>query len=402
MSQARSGLLAGIGPVGELMLAAPDAGGDFTTASLLDPETGVPPAGLSEAPTSYAWPTWNASAGTLFVSTVESGRKGKPAARVLRYDLKNRAPAVIYENPPGTSSMGPGLPHYLNPSPDGRHVLVLTQAASSGLALFFVDAAGRGPGRPIGRGAPLFSAWSASSDAVLLHAGGELSLMELSTAPSTELFATNHVGYRVPAWSPDGRSFAVTTGDGRKHSLVVYDREGHITGSLAPSWGSAAFVWSPDGELIAQAQSRRGQPQRYVDLQLVGTSSHGVRPLRVRECCAFVWSPTSEYLAVLVPDSSGKRVAWTVVARDGSVVRRFPAFQPSPEFSIYMAFFDQYLLSHSLWSADGTWLLGFGRLPYDGVPPELLPSSVYVFHIASGTTRSIAPGGVAFWSPRTG
>ncbi len=384
------------------MLAAADDDGGFATVSLLDPEADDPPAPLLVRPASYAWPAWSADGRNIFVSTIETPRSGQPAARLLRYDLKGKAFNVIYENPAGISGMGPGLPHYLNPSPDGRHVLVLTQAAPSGLALFFVDAAGRGPGSPVARGAPLFSAWSPTSDAVLLHVGGELSLMELASAPSAEVFATNHVGYRVPAWSPDGRHFAVTSGDGRNYSLVLYDRGGHVTGSLAPSWSSAVFAWSPDGELIAQAQARRGQPQRFGDLQLVGTGGRSVRHLKVGDCCAFVWSPTSEHLAVLVPDSSGQRVSWTVVDRAGHIIRRFSAIQPSTEFSVFTAFFDQYLLSHALWSADGAGLLGFGRMPYDSMPPELLPSSIYLFDVASGQVQSVAPGSVAFWSPRTG
>jgi hypothetical protein len=401
LSEARSGLLAGIGPVGDLLLLEPVARDGFAARVLLDPELEAPPP-LSRPPAAFVWPAWLAAGDAILVSTVEPAAAGDPTARLLRYDISSKEITILYENPAGIRPMGPGLPHYLNPSPDGRHVLVLTQTAPSGLVLVFVDAAGRGPGRPISRGAPLFSAWSPASDAVLLHVGGELSLMDLATAPSTELFATNHVGYRVPAWAPHGRAFAASAPDRRNHSLVLYDRDGRVLNSLAPAWSSTAFAWSPDGEVLAQAQSRRTQPQRYSDLQLVATASGAVRRVHLSECSAFIWSPTSELLAALVPDASGQRLGWTIVDRDGRIVRRFPPLQPSQEMMVYTAFFDQYLLSHALWSPNGAAIIGFGRLPYDGLLPEFLPSCIYEFDIASGEVRSIAAGSVAFWSPLPG
>ena len=401
MSAAGQGGLAAIDLTGKLIAIQPDGSGGYVQNILLDPEVDAAPA-LNRLPAAFCWPVWMPDGDAILVSTIEHRQPSEPPALLLRRSTDSGALEVLYRNPPGSSLMGDGLPHYVNPSPNGQHALLLTQSTASGLGLVFLDSRGRGPAQPIARGSPLFSAWSPASNAVLLHTGGELSLMELATAPTTDIIATNHVGYRVPAWSPDGKGFVVTAQQERQHSLLFHDQLGKAVSSLAPSWGSAVFAWSPDGALIAQAQSRRSRPQRYTDLQLINVGKTGVRQLRVAECLAFIWSPTGDHLAVLVPEGSEARAGWLILDRDGAQVRRFPSFQPSSEFAIYTAFFDQYALSHRLWSADGSSILGFGRMSYDGPPPELLPSCIYLHELGDGRARTVAPGSVAFWSQQTG
>jgi len=126
----------------------------------------------------------------------------------------------------------------------------------------------------------------------------------------------------------------------------------------------------------------------------------GERRARCGECLAFVWSPSGEHLAVLLPTPRDGHASWLVLDRDGEPAKRFPAFEPSPEFSMAIAFFDQYALSHRLWSADGTRLLACGRMQLNGTPPELLGPTIYVHDLRDGSTRAVAPGVSAFWSPR--
>jgi hypothetical protein len=108
------------------------------------------------------------------------------------------------------------------------------------------------------------------------------------------------------------------------------------------------------------------------------------------------------HLAALVPEAREGRVAWVIVGRDGRIERRFPPFRPSGELSTYVGFFDQYALSHRLWAPDGSAILGCGRVAHNGTPPELSPSRVYSFDIATGEAVEIAAGGIAFWSEVAG
>ena len=56
-------------------------------------------------------------------------------------------------------------------------------------------------------------------------------------------------GYRMPAFSPDGRRLAVAVGEGRTEEVWVYDLERDtLTRLVAPGGGP---VWTPDGQRIA-------------------------------------------------------------------------------------------------------------------------------------------------------
>lgn len=384
-------MLAAIGPVGELLLL-PESG---APRILAHPEQ--PPASGARKPFAYAWPTWTADGAALLVSTLEAA-EGGPPAQLLRVG-RDGATTPLFRSSEGNALLGPGMPYYANPSPDARHVALLAPTPMVGLTLLFLDAAGRGPAQPVARGAPLFSAWSPQSDALLLHAGGELSLLEMATAPATQTFARNHTGYRVPAWAADGTSFAACAPDGPRFSLQRFDRTGKQLGALAESASTAAFAWSPDGGLIALAQLLPTQPPRYANLRLVNADG-GERRARCGDCLAFFWSPSGDQLAVLLPTPRDGHAAWLVLDRDGKPLKRFPPFEPSPEFSMAIAFFDQYALSHRLWSADGTRLLACGRMQLNGTPPELLGPTISVHDVRDGSTRAAAPGVCAFWSPR--
>jgi TolB protein len=390
--------LAGIGPNGELFLLSVGAGA--APSIVLDPQRS---GDSSHAPPPRAvfWPTWMPD-GSAVAASIESGEAGRPDLRVLRMPTDGAEPTPLFQNPPGSSAVGPGAPHYLNPSPDGRHLAILAQFDSSGLVLLFTDAQGRGPAQPLTRGAPLFTAWSPDSGALLLHVGGELLLLELETAPSMQVLASDHVGYRVPAWSPDGGRFAVIAREGRSHALRLFERGGRSVGSLSAAPATGVFAWSPDGSLIALAELGRGAQPLLTRLRLVSVLGGAATAIPNVDCLAFVWSPAGAYLAVLMPGAGDGRCAWWLIDAGGEVVRRFPPFRPAAEFSLYVSFFDQYARSHALWSPDGASLLAFGRVANNGTPPELLPAAIYACDVPSGGVQMLAEGSVAFWAPTTG
>jgi dipeptidyl aminopeptidase/acylaminoacyl peptidase len=389
--------LAVVGRFGEISLVSVEAA-SHDIELLLDPEDD-PPAALELRPSLYAWPAWSGDGQSLLFSTVEAPDAGAAPARVARLSLGDREIQVLYANPKRSGLVAPGLPHYLNPSPDGDHLAVLTQGQPGALSLLYVDARGRGPAQAISRGAPLFSAWSPQSDALLIHTGGELSLMELPSAPSMQLFASNHVGYRVPCWSPDGTRIAVSAQEGSRTSLLLLDRSGRTQQSLAPSWPSAALAWAPDGRTIALAQITGDSPPRQGNLQLVSTAGDGVRPGPAGAIRAFFWSPTGKRLALLVPATRPDLCSWHIVDSVGETVARSPVFRPSDEFALMTTFFDQYALSHPCWSEDGSMLLAAGKFQQNGTPLEQTGAGIFVFRPDDGSLRMVANGSFATWSP---
>lgn len=389
--------LACIGALGQLVLLTSDHAA--SPRILLHPDA-EPPL-LLPAPAGFAWPTWLGDGSALSVSTVEYPAASALGPRLLRVAVAGAALTELYQDPLGTALVGPRTPHYVNPSPDGSNLLALVPGRGS-LRLVFLDGAARGPGQTIAHGSPLFSAWSPNGDAFLLHTGAELTLTDLATAPAARSLAINHVGYRVPAWSPDGELFAVSVPTGRRATLELWDRDGVPARSLGPSWNGAAIAWSPDGALIAQAALARPDAGRYTNLQVVPAKGGQPRHVYDGECAAFLWSPDGTRLALLVPGVQEGLVAWTVIDREGVRIRRFPDFDPSPEFSLHVTFFDQYALSHRLWAPDGRGILACGRVPSDGLPPDAVPSCIYDCDLASGETRFLAHGSIAFWPAPAG
>ncbi|MHB8576218.1 MAG: hypothetical protein ACYDCQ_12905 [Dehalococcoidia bacterium] len=395
------GILVGTDLAGGLFCLRADGQGGCTLTTIADPED-EPPSASGRAPAAYVWPTWLPGQPAVLASTIEVPIADGPPAQLLRLATGGGDAIVLHRSPQGSAMVGPNAPYYVNPSLDGKHVAVLTQAAPGGLALLFADALGRGPAQPIHRGAPLFSAWAPASDALLLHVGGELSLMEIASAPSMQVLAGNHVNYRVPAWSPDGSTIAVAVPDGGEVAVELIGRDGGLRQSLVTARGLAAFAWSPDGEMLAVASGRASDPPLFADLGLVPAAGGPRRPAQIGDCLAFCWSPNGSRLAALCPDAREGRLAWTVLDREGRRVRRFSGFRPSAEFGVYVAFFDQYALSHRLWSPDGSAILGCGRIVNNGTPPELLPSRLFSFDVDSGDTVDVAAGGIAFWSAAAG
>jgi TolB protein len=384
-------LAAAIGPHDQFVVL-----GDGETRLLGDPEALASDASAA----GYAWPTWLGDGSALCVSTTEyPGAAMGP--RLLRVAADGSSTLELFRDPSGAALVGPRTPHYVNPSPDGRHLLALVPGANT-LSLLLLDSARAGSAQPVLTGAPLFSAWSPRSDCYLLHTGAELTLTDLATAPAPRSLAVNHVGYRVPAWSPTGDEFAVSTPIGRRAALEVWDRDGVAVRSLGPSWNGVSLAWSPDGGLIAQAAQLPGDGSRFGRLQFVPAAGGEPRDSYAGPFVQMQWSPDGNRLALLVPDARDGFVAWLILDRNGRRVRRFPAFDPSPEFGLYTAFFDQYGQSHRLWSPDSTAILACGRVQTDGPPPEFLASCIYRCDIASGTMELLIAGSIASWARPAG
>lgn len=236
-------------------------------------------------------------------------------------------------------------------------------------------------------------------------AGGRIAFVDLdgqlqTMGPSGEApRAITRAGGRFafsqfPAWSPDGQSLAAIAGDGVRTGVYVFaDRAGAepdegAGGRVGLSWTGPlrlfdagtralrtvtdepvlAFFWAPDGQTIA-----------YLTLDLPS------RPVRAGYTNGANGHTPEAQLANRV------RLAVSLLDTRRAERRRLAQFAPLELFvAQFLPFFDQYALSHRLWSPDSAALV---------LPAELGGTPTVIrLDAADGRMTPLAPGVMAAWS----
>jgi TolB protein len=386
-----------IGATGSVVVLGNDG-----SLTLVD-AAGVSTVLASAADGAFAFPAWSPDG-----SHIAAARNDGQTATILVFDAAAAAagdpepPVVVLQS----STIGP---FYLSWRPDGKAVSYLA-TDPDGLALRVAPADGSGaldgsdPASIIQRGNPFYYDWT-GSDGLLAHVGtgtgaflGELGL---DGAPSETLGQPGD--FRSAVVSADGSAigFAQVDDKGGAH-VVLADRDGTTRRSV-PVFGSAAMTFDPTGDrLAAIGATEAGQ----------ATLDVPIGPLRVLErendrilldgsVVGFWWSPDGETIAALrlqpadVEASTGGSEPHLlfVDARTGDVSSQTAVVPGRLFITQLLTYFDQYALSHRLWSPDSATFLmplmtsdGATRvavLPRDGGDPVLID------------------GQAGFWSPPT-
>jgi Tol biopolymer transport system component len=348
------------------------------------------------------WPAWNPLFDLLAVSVVEG-----ESSQVRLVDLDGKIERTLYEIPAGVPPViAPLVPHYVQWSPGGT-VLSYVAQGTYGMTLFLSHREGLfGPDAVINAG-PLFSAWCTDNNFLAVHAGEELSVIEIDGSRTTAEVAPRTAGYRTPAYSDDAEVLAYARID-ESGSVQLIRAKFQGTGSepVCAFPGGVALAFRPGTQLLTVAVARDPETGGFDELWLVdlSTEDYPKRKIHSGQFVSFLWSPPGERLAVVVPSYGGDgRYAVRILEPDGSPVATSEAFQPSEDYRIYLAFFDQYVNSHSLWSPDGCSLLIGGRVATDSVSPAFGdPDGDYVFiwtPLSGMPMRLIRPGGIGFYPP---
>ena len=282
-------------------------------------------------------------------------------------------------------------PFYLYWAPDGRRVTFLT-TEPTGLALRIAPADASAPAVSIQSGAPLYWAW-ASPERLLVHSGveggdGFFGTIGLDGA-ALERSTVAPGSFRVPAVTADARYRAFSS-PGSPEQVVVESTDGATRHATAVFGTSALEFGSTGDELAFIAPSAPGPAVSLPigPLRLIDAATGDLRTLLADSVAAFFWSPDGATLAALQlaqpGDDNVARDGGVVLARatgDGTpprtpvvapaavpglplrlvfvtaasgVIRSQKAVQVSDDFvQQILPYFDQYGLSHHLWSPDG-------------------------------------------------
>ena len=338
-------------------------------------------------------------------------------------------PVVIYR-----SADSP--PFYLYWSPDGGRVSFLTNASSS-ISLRIAPADASAPATVVRTGAPLYWAWEGPGR-LLVHSGaggpdaffGEID--PDGTAP--EPAATADGDFRAPAVSSDARFRGYSSPATATPEQVVVEFADRTIRHAVGVYGTSALDFGPVGTELAFISPSAAGPALGLPvgpLRLIDASSGAVRTLLPDSVVAFFWSPDGATIAAFqlvspgsdqVARAGGIVLASTtgahgrpaiaaattaaaappppgtalrlvfVAAGSGSIVSQ-KTIRVSDDFTQQvLPFFDQYALSHRLWSPDGAAVV---------VPVVSDDGAVHLTTVrADGTdTRVVTDGAMAFWRP---
>jgi TolB protein len=216
-------------------------------------------------------------------------------------------------------------------------------------------------------------------------------MLEVSSGKRTFVSRSPSV-FGPPSWSRDGKWLAY--GDQAKEKdkteLMIAAADGNAAKSFGTFAEKITLEWSPTQSQLAVATSTFAGDPLVEHLRLIDVPSGKVRTLTKDNLAAYFWSPDGTRILYARRRLDSFLWTWCIVdIADGKVHE-------------VVQYFDQYALSHRLWSPDSKHFVFTGSAGSDAHPATAIRSpSVYVVEATSGATpKAIADGHVAFWSPR--
>lgn len=379
-----------INPQGQLVTVAPDG----KNQRVLTPPT-----------RRYQFPAWSPARAELAV--IGLGPEGSGV-----FTVQDREGAKLQ-----TRYEGPAGPIYLYWSPDGEKVGVLASGAD-GLELQVVDSGRKA--KKVASGSPLYWQWSRDSQRLLVHTGvlegSEVAFYTLEGRSGQPLGTPGL--FNAPGLSPSERYLAYAELDSGSTRIVLRgntEKNAELRREV-PYEGLAAFSWSPAAEELAIMNPPAAVRLPYGPVRLLDAQTGELTPLVNTTAVAFFWSPDGAHVAYVAPrrqndgqvTQSPLAPTTATVSAQAELVQALPLlelrvvnvktgadrlllpFTPTPLFvDQFLPFFDQYALSHRVWSPDSTALV---------LPLQSSSGPKIVVVPLSGEPSVLADGEMPFWS----
>jgi TolB protein len=348
----------------------------------------------------YNWPTFSPDGSRVAFSSVKHAG-GSSTYGIHAYDLGRRMAITIFQSS--------DQPIYLSWLPGGQQLFFLVSDGNT-LKLILAEAREARPVRIILTGQPLYYDWNQAASELAFHyvpaegGGGEQTgLMSVTGRDQrvVKTLATVSAPFDNPAWSPD-----------KAHLAYVVDRKnGQVALVVANSDGSSpremvgleprttSFSWSPDSKQIAFSTRRSERAMSYDGVNLLNAASGNMSTLVSDPVIAYYFSPDGRRLAYIGATETSN--TWNVIDLGAKAGRKLCNFVATRAETVSYRVFDQYTLSHRVWSPDSRALVFAGVMLKEGMalPSGVTPpSSVWMLPVDRAPPQALADGDVAFWS----
>ena len=348
-----------------------------------------PPTSNGEA-TAYSWPTWSPD-GTRLALITTALRSNEQWVTIVAADGVSTEPRASEEE---------GDLIYLSWAPDSATLGALSAGERSGVELRFLDGSTAEP-RPARalRGSTFYFAWSADSERLLYRSGtgqtGEVGIFSLVDGSFSHQRPDGAAAFRAPSWSSlDGLPLVgLRDGDGMQRLSYLLEEGEELVAALE---GAPVFAHAHNGSAIAYVQLTPGSGL-FRNLMLAERETGETRLLVEGPVVAFFWSPDDSRIAFVTLSEERTTFQWKVVDVRTGRVRPLDAFKPSSFESFFLSFFDQYIQSTEIWSADSSTIVMAGTVFFGGQPVD--EPGIYLIDAGGGQAERLADGVLAFWEP---
>ncbi len=306
-------------------------------------------------------------------------------------------------------------PFYMYWAPNSEEIAFLANHASGTLALHTASATASD--KILAFGSPFYWQWSSDSQTLFMHTGFNSAEARLGFSSRVrDTLGNNSLApagrFQAPGISYRGNYIAYATEDSSGTRLVLQNNARVNKEELKrelPHLGIAAMSWSPVTDLLAIMSPSKNAPSYFGPISLLDAQTGMLEPLSSQPAFAFFWSPDGRYIVYFAPAQGGGDFASTLqhaslekVQLPGLSINLIDVtaktdtyltdFVPSPQFSNqFLPFFDQYALSHQLWSPESDAL----------VLPAVIANQINLIVVSiTGEVNVIAEGDTPFWNRR--
>lgn len=294
----------------------------------------------------------------------------------------------------------PFVPTYVAWDPTGRLIAFSGDDGRANQVLVVVDLA-TAEMTKLAEGAPVYFDWSRDGEMLLVHTAENLEFIAADGSARSSIDTDGD--FRVPVQLND----SLVIGFGREvgHVLTIASAEGAVELEMIRYATPMAFTVGGSGRIAilskGSADNQRLSAEPITDLEIlepnnlkvIDSSTGGITHVAEARGVAWFFSPDGDQLAYITEETvdTVQRLQWHLW--DGSRIIDMAIFSPAGRFGRdYLAFFDQFSRTTSLWAPDGSAFAYVGGTSTDDL-------GVWIQRVDSAEPIRVSGGAVAVWSP---